>query len=54
MSPETAVATLDGMAGQDPEADHGDADQVLLAVVPPEVAAAYERLVDRAAWWATA
>lgn len=53
MSPEEAVARLDALNGE-PEADHGEADDVLLAVVPSDVAAAYRRVVERSAWWACA
>lgn len=38
----------------DPEAAHGAADEVLLAMVPAEVRQAYQRVVDACAWWATA
>ena len=55
MNPATAVAKLDAIdGGRDPEGAHGEADKILLRMVPPEVAAAYRRLVDRARWWATA
>jgi hypothetical protein len=47
-------AALDAISGDDPEAAHALADEVLLAAVPREVAEAYERLQGRAAWWATA
>lgn len=46
-----AVAVLDRLTADDPEKDHSIADAVLLDAVPPEVAAAYRRLVDRAGWW---
>lgn len=49
-----AVEALDAISGTDPEKHHGEADDVLLEVVHPEVRAAYERLMDRAGWWATA
>lgn len=59
MSPEEAVAALDAIApdaptGGDPDGNHGEADKILLAAVHPDVAAAYERLVERSRWWATA
>lgn len=54
MTPERAVEALDAMSGGDPEADHSDADKILLAVAPAEVKAAYARLADRARWWAYA
>lgn len=47
-----AVAALDELAGTDPEADHGKADEILLHAVPEEIRAAYARLVERARWWA--
>lgn len=48
-----AVELLDSFDGQiDPEADHGNAELVLLSVVPEEVADAYRRLIARARWWA--
>lgn len=49
-----AVAELDTWAGGDPEAEHGAADEILLANVHPDIAAAYRRLVSRCNWWATA
>ena len=49
-----AVAALDAINSGDPEAAHGEADAILLAAVPPEVAEAYRRLVDRCDWWAAA
>lgn len=49
-----AVAALDAINGHDPEGAHGEADEVLLAVVPAEVREAYERLAARCGWWATA
>ena len=54
MTPEQAVNALDMLEGSDPEVDHADADEILLKVVHPDIRAAYERLVHRAAWWATA
>lgn len=54
MTPEEAVAALDAMSVADPEAAHGEADEILLKLVPDEVREAYQRLVARAPWWATA
>lgn len=48
------VALLDSMTGADAERAHGLADSLLLHAVPIEVKEAYERLVDRADFWATA
>jgi hypothetical protein len=38
----------------DPERAHGDAENILLAALGPEVQRAYARLMARAPWWATA
>jgi hypothetical protein len=47
------VAALDAIdPSGDPEHAHAEADRVLLAGLSPEVRAAYDRLVARAAWWA--
>ena len=56
LTPAQAVTLLDAIPGDnaDPEAAHGEADDILLRVVPPDVAAAYRRLVKRSRWWATA
>lgn len=54
MSPAQAEAALDAITAGDPDGDHGEADRILLAVVPVEVSDAYERLVARSKWWATA
>lgn len=54
MSPEAAITALDLTDPDDPESAHSRADDVLLEVVPPEVAEAYRRLVRRCGWWATA
>lgn len=48
MSTEEAVAALDAM-NTEPEQDHGEADNLLLQLVAPEVRAAYERLMKRSA-----
>jgi hypothetical protein len=49
-----AVASLDAIGGGDPETAHAEADEILLDVAPPDVADAYQRLRDRAEWWACA
>lgn len=54
MDASEAVARLDAIVPGDPESAHDEADDVLLALVPPEVAEAYRRLVGRSPWWATA
>ena len=46
------AATLDAIDPADPEAAHAVAEQVMLDALGPEVRAAYDRLVARAAWWA--
>jgi len=52
---QMAIAALDAIdPSGDPEAAHGEAEAVLLAVLGPEGKAAYDRLVDRASWWASA
>lgn len=43
---EETVRWLDGMGGE--EAEHDEADALLLALVHPRVRASYRRLVDRA------
>jgi len=48
------VASLDAIGDGDPEAAHSEADALLLEAVPTEVAQAYERVIDRQAWWACA
>lgn len=53
-SVEETVRLLDEIEGGDPDAAHGCADDILLAFVPAQVAAAYRRLVARCDWWATA
>lgn len=53
-----AIAKLDAIDEHDPEEAHSKADDVLLDLLvylaPPDVSAAYRRLVDRCGWWATA
>jgi hypothetical protein len=49
-----AVATLDTIGSDDPEGAHCEADNLLLSLVHPDIAAAYERLVQRCRWWACA
>lgn len=51
---EYPVADLDAIDASDPERAHAEADAVLLTAVHPDIRAAYERVVARAAWWATA
>ena len=49
------VAALDAIDPTgDPEAAHGEAEMVMLGALGPEVRAAYDRLVARAPWWASA
>ena len=49
-----AILALDAIDGGDPEAAHGEADHIILSLVPIEVRNAYERLTVRCDWWATA
>ena len=53
MTPAEAVAKLDQMTGEYPGMAHSAADEILLACVPEDVRAAYERLVERTRWWIT-
>lgn len=48
------VAQFDAISGDDPEAAHGRADDLLLTAVPDEVRTAYTRVADRCSWWAVA
>lgn len=49
------VSALDAIdPAEDPEQAHALAEKVLLAALGPEVRAAYDRLVARAPWWASA
>lgn len=54
LTPEEAVRRLDALTGDDPEVDHGKADEILLAALPPEVRQAHAKLIERAVWWASA
>lgn len=54
MTPEEAVAALDAIDGADGEVAHGEADDILLELVPVEVREARVRLVKRARFWACA
>jgi hypothetical protein len=54
MTVEEAVVALDELNASDAEGAHSEADDILLELVPPEVKAAYYRLVARAPWWACA
>jgi len=52
---QMAVAALDAIdPSDDPEAAHAEAEAILLAALGPEGKAAYDRLVARASWWASA
>lgn len=46
---QEAVKALDALDGRDYDKDHHRADKIVLGVADPEVRAAYERLVKRAA-----
>ena len=54
MNTAEAVFALDSISSVDPDSAHCMADEVLMAQVPAEVRDAYERLVARCGWWATA
>lgn len=54
MTPTQAVEQLDAMTGKDPERDHAEADDILIAMVPLEVREAYVRLIFRSGFWAFA
>jgi hypothetical protein len=51
---EEAVAALNEIKGTEPEMDHINAEKILLLIVPPEVALAFDNLQERADWWAYA
>jgi hypothetical protein len=53
-APADAVAELDGIGSGDEERAHYAADDLLLENVHPDVAAAYERLIERCGgfWYA--
>ncbi len=47
------VEDLDGLDAElDPERAHGMADEILMAAVPKKIRRAYNRVVNRAPWWA--
>ena len=48
---QAAVAALDALGNGDPEVAHGDADAILLSVVPTTVADAFERARARVGFW---
>jgi hypothetical protein len=48
----SVVERLDAIGGDDPEAAHSAADDLLLACVPTDVADAYRRVAERCRWWA--
>ena len=54
LTAEEAVKRLDAIDGGDTETAHADADDILLAVVPPEVREAWNRANERAQgfWYA--
>ena len=51
---EKAIAALDAIDESDCEMAHSQADDILRAMVPPEVEDAYERVIARCRWWACA
>lgn len=54
LTPAEAVQKLDAIKAGDPERNHGDADDIVLSVVPDEVREAYCRAYERdyGWWWA--
>ena len=54
MTAADAVTALDNIAGDDHERAHSAADDILIALVPDEIRAAYQRVQQRCSWWATA
>lgn len=52
LTTEEAVALLDAIDGRDGEGAHVEADRVLVRLVDPRVREAYDRVVDRADFWA--
>lgn len=54
LTPAEAVQKLDAIKAGDPERNHGDADDIILSVVPDEVREAYWRACVRDGrwWWA--
>jgi hypothetical protein len=48
------TAALDAIPGGDPEVAHSMADKILLSAVPADIREAYQRVVERADWWACA
>lgn len=54
MTPEEAVAALDAIAAGDGEGCHYEADRIIRSLLPDEVNEAYNRVIDRASFWAWA
>lgn len=48
------VEALDHIGDGDPEWAHDQADAILLRAVHPSIARAYQRVVARQPWWASA
>lgn len=54
LSDADVVIALNAIASaDDPERAHSLADDILLSCVPDEIRAAYERVQQRAPWWAS-
>lgn len=49
-----AVKALDTIDVSDPERAHGEAEAILRDFAPRSVREAYDRVVARARWWASA
>lgn len=54
LSKREAVEQLNALDSGDGEEMHAEADKILLAYVPEQVRQAYERVQDRANFWACA
>lgn len=54
MTKAQAIKALNAIDGGDPEVAHSQADDILLAYVPEDVRNAYQALVKRCGWWASA
>jgi hypothetical protein len=51
MTESEAVAALDALTTEDPEAAHIKAEDTLLALVPEAVRVAFERAASRVGFW---
>lgn len=51
---EEAIEQLNSIDVFDPEGAHVEADDILFQLAPLEVQQAYDRVTERASWWAYA